>query len=58
MLLNVIFRCLEILVYFFLAILKTNLFSHHLFICNFILNLDFKRFSVISISKTARQNSF
>ena len=33
MLLNFIFRCLEILVYFFLAILKTNLFSHHLFIC-------------------------
>ena len=28
------------------SILKTNPFSHHLFKCNFIQNLDFKRFFV------------
>ena len=42
---------------FFLAILKTNMFSHHLSKRNVILNFDFKRFSVY-ISGMARQNSF
>ena len=40
------FRCI-----FFLAILKTNLFSHELSKCNFILNFDFKRFSVLSLKR-------
>ena len=39
---------MEILVYFpaFLWSWKLNMFPQHLFKCNFILNFDFKRFSV------------
>ena len=40
---------------FVLAILKTNPFSHHLYIkCNFIKNLDFKRFFSISLKRLER----
>ena len=39
---------------FVLAILKTNLLSHHLSKRNFILNLDFQRF--LFISETTRTN--
>ena len=41
MLLYIIFRCLEILVYSFLVILKTNLFFQHQSKCSVILKLDF-----------------
>ena len=41
MLLYIIFRCLEILVYSFLPILKTNLFSQHQSKCSVIVKLDF-----------------
>ena len=39
---------------FFLAILKTNLISQHLSTCNFILNFDFQRFSVLSLKRLIR----
>ena len=47
-LLNIIFRRWEILVYFLSHGPETNLFSHHLSQCNFILNLTFSAFLYIS----------
>ena len=35
-------------------LLKTNLFSHHLSECNFILNFHFQRFSLLSLKRLDR----
>ena len=43
MLLNIIFRCLEILAYFGFAVLKTNLFCHHLSLLLALFCISLKR---------------
>ena len=46
MLFDIIFDARKFWCIFVLAILKTNPFSHHLYKCNFIQNLDFQHFFV------------
>ena len=53
-LINIIFDARKFWFIFFLAILKTNLFSHHLSKCNFILYFDFSRFSLLSLKRLDR----
>ena len=58
MLLNIIFRFLEILVYFLFAILKSNLFSHYVSKCNFMPNFNLSAFSgKISLFLTYKLNT-